>query len=264
MSVLPSGVDIVRQPREVRKGQHRTYAQQQSMLPNPPHLAIRPCTISSRWLRASLPRGSRGPRLEPERAKYGLRSRNQIAACGLHHRRNNGKHLLVLSSSHFDPTRALGPTPTSSRCTTLSTRPRSMSSSSNAHLFWSGHAQVRQDIGARTNLVARSLKITTDGFKGAAEMPSKKSLGYCDVGKSVWWFLEPVSFVRINDVGHRNILCVHRGNDRIAFCHSAAHIIGTVKDEHRLPEILDLVDGGAFAEQLAAFLRARSSRTAIQ
>jgi hypothetical protein len=43
-------------------------------------------------------------------------------------------------------------------------------------------------IVARTDLVASLCKIPTDGFKGAAEMPDKKSLGYCDLGKSIWWF----------------------------------------------------------------------------
>jgi hypothetical protein len=67
-------------------------------------------------------------------------------------------------------------------------------------LFMSGHAQVRQDVGARTNLVARAFKVLNDGFAGTAQMPREKRLCYCDIGNSIGWFIEPVPFVRINDV----------------------------------------------------------------
>lgn len=74
-------------------------------------------------------------------------------------------------------------------------------------------------------------------------MPSKKGFGYCHVGKPIWWFLESVPLVRINNVGYRNILGLHGGNDRIAFGYFAAYIVGAVKDQHGLFDILDLVDG---------------------
>jgi hypothetical protein len=91
------------------------------------------------------------------------------------------------------------------------------------------HTQVRQYVGACTNLVARALKVLNNGFAGTAQTPCKKRLGYCDVGNAIGWFVEPVPFVRINDLGHWNIFGLHRGNNRIAFRHLATHIIGAVK-----------------------------------
>jgi hypothetical protein len=44
-------------------------------------------------------------------------------------------------------------------------------------------------------------------------MSCKKRLGYCDVG--IGWFLQHMPFVRIDDVHHRNIFGVPRGNNRI-------------------------------------------------
>ena len=56
------------------------------------------------------------------------------------------------------------------------------------------NTQVRQDVGARTTLVARAFKVLNNGFAGTARMLAKKSLGYGDVRNSIGWFVEPVPF----------------------------------------------------------------------
>lgn len=104
------------------------------------------------------------------------------------------------------------------------------------------HTQIGQDIGPGSNFVTRPFEILANGLAGAAQMPCKERFGNCEMGELVRRPLESVSLIGIDDVGHRNVPGPHGGDDGVALCDLAANVVGAMKDQHGLRDVVDLVD----------------------
>src|SRR5258705_5151061 len=98
----------------------------------------------------------------------------------------------------------------------------------------------------------RSGEIISHGLGPPAQMPGEKHFEDGVERATILLSPESVALVRIVDVGYRNVARLHGADDLLGFRRLDPHVVGTLSDQQRAHDPLDMVERRALLQDPSA------------